>query len=73
MNRPPFFNYGNGNRNPVYGGTGYGNHLKSHNVNPHKGDIKPEFNQVMERAIIADSLPLPDQYTSKNKKSPRKN
>ena len=27
---------------------------------------------MMERALIADQIPLPAQYTSKNKKTPRK-
>lgn len=50
--KPAFHAYGNGNTNPTYGGTLYGNYLKSHNVNPQSGDNKPEFKQVFERAII---------------------
>ena len=70
--RPPFMNYGNGNRNPVYGGPGYGNYMRSHNVNPHKAENHPEFKQVMDRATLMDKIELPAHYSNKLSTKTRK-
>jgi len=42
--KPAFFPYGNQNTNPTNGGIVYGQYLKTHNINPHSGGNKPEFN-----------------------------
>ena len=41
--KPAFHSYGNGNTRPTSGGVVYGQYLKSHNINPHSGENKPEF------------------------------
>ena len=41
--KPAFHTYGNGNTRPTSGGLVYGQYLKTHNINPHSGDNKPEF------------------------------
>ena len=53
---PAFHAYGNGNTKPTYGGTMYGQHMKSHNVNPHSGTNKPEFTQVHGRALLGGTV-----------------
>jgi hypothetical protein len=50
--KPVFHAYGNGNTDPIVGGTVYGDYMKTHNVNPHSGSNNPEFKQVYTRAII---------------------
>ena len=50
--KPVFHAYGNGNTDPIVGGTLYGDYMKTHNVNPHSGANQPEFKQVYSRAII---------------------
>ena len=40
--KPAFHAYGNGNVRPASGGLVYGQYLKTHNINPHSGDNKPE-------------------------------
>jgi len=62
--KPPFENYGRGNLNPTYGGPIYGDYMKTHNINPHAGDNKPEYKQIFDRAEMAattypDNLPEP--------------
>lgn len=41
--KPAFHSYGNGNINPVVGGSVYGQFMKTFNVNPHAGGNKPEY------------------------------
>jgi len=62
--KAPFENYGRGNVNPTVGGSIYGDYLKSHNINPHSGGNKPEYQQVYNHADFAatrypDSVPEP--------------
>ena len=49
--KPAFHAYGNGNVRPASGGLVYGEYLKTHNINPHSGDNKPEKTQVYGRAM----------------------
>ena len=51
--KPAFAVYGNGNTNPVFGGTMYGNYLKTHNINPQRGANKPALEQVYQSAALA--------------------
>lgn len=39
VGKPAFENYGNNQKSLFFC---YGNHLKTHNVNPHRGKSKPE-------------------------------
>jgi hypothetical protein len=48
--KPPFENYGRGNVQPTVGGTVYGQYMKTHNVNPHRGGSSPQYKQVYDRA-----------------------
>ena len=50
--KPAFHAYGNGNTRPASGGLIYGQYLKTHNINPHSGDNKPENAQVFARAMV---------------------
>ena len=50
--KPAFHTYGNGNVRPASGGLVYGEYLKTHNINPHSGDNKPEKVQVYGRAMV---------------------
>ena len=50
--KPAFHAYGNGNVRPASGGLIYGQYLKTHNINPHSGDNKPEYAQVFGRAMV---------------------
>lgn len=50
--KPAFHAYGNGNTKPSNGGVFYGQFMKTHNVNPHSGDNKPECVQVYNRAML---------------------
>ena len=68
--KPAFHAYGNGNTRPVSGGLIYGQYLKTHNINPHSGDNKPEFSQVHDRALINPRVMLPKG--AEIGKSPRK-
>ena len=43
---------GRGNIKPIGGGIVYGNYLKSHNVNPHRGKNQPPNKETYESAII---------------------
>jgi hypothetical protein len=40
--KPAFHAYGNGNLQPGQGGLIYGDYMKTHSINPHSGDNKPE-------------------------------
>jgi len=50
--KPAFFAYGNGNTQS----NGPGDHMKTHNVNPHAGGNKPEFSQVHGRALLGGTI-----------------
>jgi hypothetical protein len=50
--KPAFHAYGNGNTKPTYGGLNYGQYMKTHNINPHSGDNKPEYQQVYTHAMM---------------------
>jgi len=65
--KAPFENYGRGNVNPTVGGPIYGDYLKSHNVNPHSGENKPEYKQVYEHADFAAT-----RYPESQPEPPRK-
>jgi hypothetical protein len=41
--KPAFHAYGNGNTKPTVGGINYGQYLKTHSINPHSGDNKPQY------------------------------
>lgn len=43
--------YGHKNTHFQYGGLLYGDYMLSHNVNPHRGSNKPEFQQTYNNAI----------------------
>jgi hypothetical protein len=49
--KPAFHSYGNGNVNPGQGGLIYGDYMKTHSINPHSGDNKPEMKQCYTRAL----------------------
>ena len=51
--KPAFENYGFANTNPSWGGPIYGEYLKSHNINPQRGDNTPEADQVYLSSQIA--------------------
>jgi len=65
--KPPFENYGRGNVNPTVGGPIYGDYMKSHNINPHAGDNKPEYKQIFDRAELAATT-----YPANEPEPPRK-
>lgn len=68
--KPAFHAYGNGNTRPASGGLIYGTYLKTHNINPHSGDNKPEFNQIYGNALLNPKVLLPKG--AEQGKSPRK-
>ena len=41
--KPVFHAYGNGNVKPTGNRVCYGDHMKTHNINPHSGGNKPKF------------------------------
>lgn len=49
--KPAFHAYGNGNTNPGQGGLIYGDYMKTHSINPHSGDNKPDMLQCYTRAM----------------------
>lgn len=51
--KPAFENYGMGNTHPIWGGLGYGDYLKSFNINPQRGDNKPAYDQVFKSTAYA--------------------
>ena len=66
--KPAFHAYGNANTKPTVGGLSYGQYLRTHSINPHSGDNKPEYIQVYAHAMLEPNL-----YKGKAKsKSPRK-
>jgi hypothetical protein len=54
--KPAFHAYGNGNTKPTFGGSIYGQYMKTHNINPHSGGNKPEFSQVHGRALLGGTV-----------------
>ena len=54
--KPAFHAYGNGNTKPTYGGTVYGQYMKTFNVNPHAGGNKPEYSQVHGRTLLGGTV-----------------
>jgi len=46
--KPAFHAYGNGNTKTL----DLENYLKTHNINPHSGDNKPQVEQVFNRAMM---------------------
>lgn len=60
--KPPFENYGYGNTD-VATGFCYGQYLKTHNVNPHRGGNHPEYKQVFDRAEIQSAI-IPSRGSS---------
>ena len=54
--KPAFHAYGNGNTNPTSKGTCYGDHMKTHNVNPHSGGNRPKNSQVYGRAMLGGTV-----------------
>lgn len=65
--KPPFENYGRGNVHPTVGGPIYGDYMKTHNINPHAGDNKPEYKQIFDRAELAATT-----YPHQEPEPPRK-
>ncbi|KAL4438892.1 hypothetical protein ABPG74_016612 [Tetrahymena malaccensis] len=49
--KPAFENYGNANVKDKNQPFISGNYLKSHNVNPHRGETQPEYEQTFQNAI----------------------
>jgi len=60
--KPAFENYGRGNLRPATGGIIYGNYLKTHNVNPHRGAKTPQYKQTFNNALMYGSrMPVCEQ------------
>jgi hypothetical protein len=70
--KPAFHTYGNGNTRPASGGLVYGQYLKTHNINPHSGDNKPEHAQVFARAMINPKVVVKGISRSPNKRGSTK-
>lgn len=70
--KPAFCAYGNGNTKTA--GVCNGDHMKTHNVNPHSGGNKPEFSQVHGRALLGGTVQIrgPAARTSAKKTKSRK-
>ena len=69
--KPAFHTYGNGNTRPTNGGLLYGSYLKTHNINPHSGDNKPEHIQIYGHAMMNPTVFV--NARSSFSKSPKKN
>ena len=54
--KPAFHSYGNSNLNPTAGGLGYGQYMKTFNINPHSGGNKPEFSQIHGRTLLGGTV-----------------
>ena len=68
--KPAFHAYGNGNVRPASGGLIYGQYLKTHNINPHSGDNKPQNMEVYARALTNPKVVVRGgQRSPKNRKS----
>ena len=66
--KPAFHSYGNGNTKPTNGGLLYGSYLKTHNINPHSGDNKPDHIQIYEAAMKNPNIYAHAKSTSKSPK-----
>lgn len=66
--KPAFHAYGNGNTKPTFGGTIYGQYMKTHNINPHSGGNKPQYSQVHGRALLGGTI----QVRAPGSRSPKK-
>lgn len=66
--KPAFHTYGNGNVRPASGGLVYGQYLKTHNINPHSGNNKPEYAQVYGRAMVNPKVVVRGSSKSPNKR-----
>ena len=69
--KPAFHTYGNANTRPTNGGLLYGSYLKTHNINPHSGDNKPEHIQIYGHAMMNPTVFV--NARSSLSKSPKKN
>jgi hypothetical protein len=54
--KPVFHAYGNNNINSTTGGICYGDHMKTHNINPHSGGNKPKYAQIHGRALLGGTI-----------------
>lgn len=70
--KPAFHAYGNGNTDPTYGGSLYGQYLLTHNINPHAGGNAPEFSQVHGRAMLGGTVQIRGPGSRSPKKAPVK-
>ena len=66
--KPAFHAYGNGNTRPTNGGLLYGSYLKTHNINPHSGDNKPEHIQIYAHAMMNPTVFVNARSSSKSPK-----
>ena len=66
--KPAFHAYGNGNTKPTNGGLLYGSYLKTHNINPHSGDNKPDHIQIYGRAMQNPAVFVNARSSSKSPK-----
>ena len=69
--KPAFENYGRGNTKPTSGGLLYGNYLKSHNIQPHRGTNCPASVQsygvaLMKGREIGTIYPYPPKVNKKD-------
>lgn len=69
---PAFHSYGNGNTKPAFGGTIYGDYMKTFNINPHSGGNKPEFSQVNSRSLLGGTVQVRAPGSRSAKKRPVK-
>lgn len=73
--KPAFYNYGNKNLEPTSGGYIYGDYLKTHNINPHSGQNRPEFSQIHGNALLGGTSRSKDKTGGNRfaaKKKPQK-
>ena len=66
--KPAFHAYGNGNTNPTYGGSVYGQYMKTFNINPHSGGNRPQTSQIHGRTLLGGTV----QVRAPGSKSPKK-
>ncbi|EAS00683.2 hypothetical protein TTHERM_00794090 (macronuclear) [Tetrahymena thermophila SB210] len=63
--KPAFENYGNANIKDKNQAFISGNYLKSHNINPHRGETQPEYEQTFQNAINLgkeEAIPHPPRH-----------
>ena len=71
--KPAFHTYGNGNTRPTNGGLLYGSYLKTHNINPHSGDNKPDHIQIYGHAMMNPTVFVNTRSNLSKSRSPKKN